>query len=119
MPDVRILIGGKTFTVACRDGEEAYLQTAAALLDQEASALVKQIGRIDETRMLLMAGLMLADRTAAFEERAIEAERKLAEEAGTVAEPEAVLPNGLADALLVLTTRAEGLADLAERQSDP
>ncbi|MEM1430890.1 MAG: cell division protein ZapA [Pseudomonadota bacterium] len=119
MPDVRISVGGKTFTVACREGEETYLQTAAGLLDREATALVEQIGRIDDARMLLMAGLMLADRTAAFEERAIAAEQQLAEEKDSATDPVEVIPQGVTDALLLLATRAEGLADLAERQADP
>ncbi len=115
MPNVTVSIGRKSFTVACGEGEEAYLQTAAAMLDREATTLIDQIGRLDETRMLLMAGLMLADRTAAFEERAVAAESKLAEkESAPVAE---AVPAGLADSLLVLATKAEGLADLAERRN--
>src|SRR6056297_3738590 len=77
MPDVTVSIGGKEFTVACQDGEEPFLRAAAAMLDQEATSLVDQIGRLPESRMLLMAGLMLADRTAAFEERARLAEARL------------------------------------------
>ncbi|MEM9248343.1 MAG: cell division protein ZapA [Pseudomonadota bacterium] len=120
MPNVTVSIGRKSFTVACGEGEEAYLQTAAAMLDKEASALIDQIGRLDETRMLLMAGLMLADRTAAFEERAVAAEAQLAEQtaAPPVPTPPApVVPAGLADTLLILATKAEGLADLAEEKN--
>ena len=114
MPDVKISVGGKSFTVACRAGEEEFLQTAAAMLDAEAQALLSQIGRIDEPRMLLMAGLMLADRTAAFEDRALAAEQRVAEleKAAEGAAPR--MPQGLADSLLVLATRAEGLADRTE-----
>ncbi len=60
MPEVEIEIGGRTFEVACQDGEEHYLHAAAKMLDEEASVLSAQIGRIPETRMLLMARLMLA-----------------------------------------------------------
>ncbi|MEM9902796.1 MAG: cell division protein ZapA [Pseudomonadota bacterium] len=114
MPNVSVAIGGKSFTVACRDGEEDYLLTAAAMLDREAVALVDQIGRLDETRMLLMAGLMLADRTAAFEERAKAAESKLAaQETAPVPQGNAVSP-AVFDTLLSLAMQAEGLADRAE-----
>ncbi|MDX1786312.1 MAG: cell division protein ZapA, partial [Roseovarius sp.] len=68
MPDVDIEIGGRTFQVSCQEGEEHYLQAAAKMLDDEASVLTAQVGRIPETRMLLMAGLMLADKTAALED---------------------------------------------------
>ena len=48
-----------------------------ALLDAEAQVLVDQIGRIPEPRMLLMAGLMLADKTAGLEEKLREVEGQL------------------------------------------
>ena len=69
MPELEILIGGRSFEVACQEGEEHYLQAAADMLNTEASALIAQTGRIPEARMLLMSGLMLADRTAGVEDR--------------------------------------------------
>ncbi|MFV0358290.1 cell division protein ZapA, partial [Tropicimonas sp.] len=89
MPELSITIGNKTFAVACQEGEEQYLRSAAAMLDREAQGMVSQIGRMPGERMLLMAGLMLADRTAACEERAQVAEEKLARLERTVAELEA------------------------------
>ena len=64
MPQVEITIGGRNFEVACQEGEEQFLMTAAAMLDVEASSLSTQVGRMPESRMLMMAGLLLADRTA-------------------------------------------------------
>ena len=69
MPELSISIGGRNFEVACQEGEEPFLQSAAALLDVEAQALVEQVGRLPEGRMLLMAGLMLADKTATLEDQ--------------------------------------------------
>src|SRR5690606_13416058 len=57
MPNETITIGGKNFEVAYQPGEEHYLRAAAAMLDTEATALIGQIGRLPESRMLLMAGL--------------------------------------------------------------
>ncbi|MCC7321280.1 MAG: cell division protein ZapA [Rubellimicrobium sp.] len=92
MPQVEVTIGGRSFEVACQSGEEPYLRTAAALLDSEAAALSAQIGRMPEARMLLMAGLMLADKAAGLEDRLIEAERRLTEMARMVAEMESAPP---------------------------
>lgn len=69
MPEITIHIGGREFEVVCKDGEEPFLQSAAALLDTEAQALAGALGRIPESRMLLMAGLMLADKTASLEDQ--------------------------------------------------
>ncbi|EAQ01484.1 hypothetical protein OB2597_01307 [Pseudooceanicola batsensis HTCC2597] len=136
MPELEILIGGRAFEVACQEGEEHYLQSAAEMLNVEAQTLIAQTGRIPEARMLLMAGLMLADRTAGVEDRLKvvedEAEALRAEidrlnaalkraEAQPSASPERVevptLPEGLAANLSALADRAERLADEVEAKA--
>ena len=77
MPEVTIEIGGRSFKVACQDGQEAFLRSAAQMMDSEAQALSSSIGRMPESQMLLMTGLMLADRVAGGEERQRLAEEKL------------------------------------------
>ncbi len=79
MPEIVVKIGGRDYSVACEPGEEKQLQKAAALLDTEATALQDAIGRVAEPRMLLMAGLMLADRAAGWERRIGELEAQMAE----------------------------------------
>ncbi len=129
MPDVEIQIGGRGFQVACQDGEEPFLRAAAALLDAEASTLAEQAGRLPEGRMLLMAGLMLADRTAGLEDKLREAEARevdLRAELDTLKAappPEAekvevpVIPPALRDTLAEIAARAEALAAEAEDRS--
>ena len=123
MPDVSITIGGRQFEVACQDGEESFLKAAAEVLDGEARLLTDQVGRLAENRMLLMAGLMLADKTVALEEAAGSSKQKL-EDARTAARvatstpPERVevpvVPEKLVDTLAELAARAEALAEKAE-----
>lgn len=67
MPEIILEIGGRNFTLACDTGEEASLKAAADMLGVEAGRLEDAIGRVPESRMLLMAGLMLADRTKEME----------------------------------------------------
>ena len=69
MSQVTIEIGGRSFEVVCQEGEEEYLHAAAAMLDEEAKKLDGGGARVTESRMLLMSGLLLADRTAAMEEK--------------------------------------------------
>jgi len=125
MPEVEVEIGGRSFEVACQEGEEHYLKSAARMLDEEASVLTAQIGRIPEVRMLLMAGLMLADKTAGMQDKLREAEDKLLEKAAeldqlrnTQAEPKTVevpvVPDAVTDVLAELAARAEALAIQAE-----
>ncbi|WP_298256625.1 cell division protein ZapA [uncultured Litoreibacter sp.] len=119
MPEINIEIGGRTFQVACQTGEEHFLQTAAKFLDNEASVLAEQIGRMPETRMLLMAGLMLADKTAGLEEDLSAAEDRMdqmrreleslkAAPAKTVEIP--VIPDSVSRTLSELAARSEALA---------
>ena len=128
MPEVTISIGGRPFAVACQEGEESYLQAAAKMLDDEAQALADQAGRMPEARMLLMAGLLLADKTASVEDRMREVEASLAEREAeleglrTMGAPEPerievpVVPQSVTETLAELAARAEALAaDVEEK----
>jgi cell division protein ZapA len=122
MPEVEIKIGNRSFAVACQAGEEDYLRSAARMLDEEAQVLADQLGRIPEGRMLLMAGLMLADKTAGVEDKLCAAEAREAALARELAEmrerpapePERievpVMPEGVAEAFENAAERAEALA---------
>lgn len=118
MPEVQITIGGRTFEVACQDGEEHFLHAAARLLDVEATSLIGQIGRMPEARMLLMAGLMLADKTAGLEDqvRAAEDRARLAERVAADAQARLARGDGggVSEGLLALVAEAEQLADRIE-----
>jgi cell division protein ZapA len=125
MPEVTISIGGRQFEVACQDGEETYLHAAAKMLDDEAQVLSDQVGRMPEARMLLMAGLMLADKTASVEDKIAEVRAELAEREAELAglrntklEPERievpVVPQSVTDTLAELAAQAEALAEEVE-----
>lgn len=124
MAEVRISIGGREFDVSCQPGEEHFLRAAAKLLDNEAAVLISQIGRLPEARMLLMAGLMLADKTAGLEDqlRAAEERAQVAERAAlstrTIHEriEVPVLPQSVLDTMAEIAARAEALADNVEER---
>lgn len=129
MPEVNIQIGGRTFAVACQEGEEHFLQSAANLLDAEAKTLMEQIGRLPEARMLLMAGLMLADKHAGSEDQMKSMEDKIAQQEAWIEElqnrpkpaPElrevAVIPTEVSETLAELAARAEAIAEAAEEKA--
>ncbi|NOX39901.1 MAG: cell division protein ZapA [Alphaproteobacteria bacterium] len=123
MPEVDIHIGGRVFQVACQEGEEHFLQSAAGLLDTEAQSLAEALGRVPETRMLLMAGLMLADKTAGLEEQLRAAQLELSQmataRAPAIAAPKEVeirvevptIPDDIVAEFAKIADRAEGLAE--------
>ena len=77
MPELKLSIGERDFEVACQEGEENFLTEAANLLNAESQKLVSQLGRLSESRMLLMAGLMLADKMINAEKSLNERERQI------------------------------------------
>jgi cell division protein ZapA len=129
MAEQIITIGHKEFTVACQPGEEPYLISAAELLDTEARALMEQIGRVPAERMLLMAGLMLADKTAEAEDKLkaalaeIDGLRDEISRLHSRPDPEPrrvevpVIPADVTDALTELAARAESVADALEARA--
>ncbi|HWL57476.1 MAG TPA: cell division protein ZapA [Paracoccus sp. (in: a-proteobacteria)] len=117
MAEVEFTIGHKSYTLSCQAGEERLLKRAAALLDTEAQAIIGQAGRMPEPRLLLLAGLMLADRTSSFEDRAIAAERELARLRNNPQRVEVpIVPPSLMEGMAELAARAEALAQKAEDQ---
>ena len=127
MPEVDIRIGGRNFEVACQEGEQHFLRSAAKMLDDEARVLTSQIGRIPEARMLLMSGLMLADKSAGMEDRMRELEAKVTEQEEELARLRSapahiervevpVVPATMRDAMAELAARAEALAAQVEEK---
>jgi cell division protein ZapA len=118
MPDLDVTIGGRSFQVSCQPGEEHFLRAAAGMLDAEAAPILSQMGRLPETKMLLMAGLMLADKTAAVEDELRSLRTRVAElEARPVTSRDvAVIPQGVVETLAEIAARAEATAARVEEQ---
>ena len=126
MPEVKIEIGERQFEVACNAGEEDYLHAAARMLDEEAAVLAAQIGRVPEARMLLMAGLMLADKTSGLQDKLHAVEERLARTEAELdqlrnAPPPApervevpVVPQSVTETLAEIAARTEALAETVD-----
>ena len=61
MAEVDVIIAGRPYRVACRDGEEDNLRAAARLVDSKSREALAGLGTLSEARQLLFAGLLLAD----------------------------------------------------------
>ncbi|MEW4466670.1 cell division protein ZapA [Parasphingorhabdus sp. JC815] len=60
MAQVKLEIGGRSFMVACQDGEEEHLGKLGAMVDDKARDSGDP-ARLTENRMLLFTSLLLAD----------------------------------------------------------
>jgi len=58
---VDLTIAGRTYQVACREGEEESLQAAARMVDAKSREALSGLGTLSEARQFLFASLLLAD----------------------------------------------------------
>lgn len=128
MPDINLNIGGRSFAVACPEGEEASLEAAAQILSADARTLVEQSKNLSESQMLLISGLMSADRAISIQEDLKKAEvevnnLKLKIEKGSLDESAydeelgiSNLTTELYKRLNKLSVEAENLADSLEKK---
>lgn len=103
MAEIDLIIAGRPYRVACRDGEEENLRAAARLVDSKSREAIAGLGTLSEARQLLFAGLLLADQLMEQNPAAApppEPDPELARRAERVAE------------------RLESLADSLEREAN-
>jgi cell division protein ZapA len=99
---IDLTIAGRTYQVACREGEEENLRSAARLVDGKSREALSALGTLSEARQFLFASLLLAD--------------QLIEK-----QPEAAVPSGpdpaLVDRAEMLAERLESLANTLESET--
>jgi cell division protein ZapA len=106
MAHIDVEVGGRRYSVACRDGEEEHLRSLAAIVDRRAHDAASALGSLTEARQLLFAGLLLAD------------DVKDARAGAGLPDPTPSPPDpAVAIALERLATRVENLADALEHET--
>ena len=58
---VPITIAGRTYEIACEAGQEAMLTSLSQDVDRRARDLLKAVGPVADTKLLVMVALTLAD----------------------------------------------------------
>ncbi|MDQ2802965.1 MAG: cell division protein ZapA [Pseudomonadota bacterium] len=61
MAQVTVRINGYAYTLGCQDGEEQHLLAMAAEIERRIESIKAAAGQSGESRMLVMAGLLMAD----------------------------------------------------------
>ncbi|MDP1874421.1 cell division protein ZapA [Phenylobacterium sp.] len=61
MAQVTVEVNGRPYQVGCEDGQEAHLLELVRLFDRQVRAVSQDMGQLTETRLFLMAALLLAD----------------------------------------------------------
>lgn len=105
---VVVKVNDRPYTMQCDPGEEDHLSELAALIDTEVSKLKRNFGQVGDTRLLLMAGLVVADKLASALLR-IEDLENVQSESATGQQSELARVQGLED------TAADRIEAAAER----
>lgn len=117
MAHVIVEVNGRPYTMQCPDGEEEHLRELARLLDSEVVRIKQSVGSVGDIRLLVMSGLMVADRLSEAIRRLEALEEELAElqrsrDAGIA--DAAAREAQMCDRLAAASSRLEALArDLA------
>ncbi|MBV7256656.1 cell division protein ZapA [Pacificimonas sp. WHA3] len=113
MGQVRVSVGGRSYPLACKDGEEDLLVGLAGRVNEKAEMLANQLGQVPETRLLLMSAIMLADELT-------ELAGRTATSADVAADIPAPVPDADArarEAVDAAAARVNQIADLLEKQA--
>ncbi len=108
MPQVNVTIGGRSYRLACNEGEEPHLEALAREVDTRFDAMHKAFGEIGDQRLIVMTALTIADEFA-------EARTKIAAletEAERLAERERQTRH---DAEIQAVAAAQAIGELSQR----
>lgn len=64
MAQVNVTINGRSYPIACKEGEEERIGELARYIDGKMRAFAQEFGNVGESRLLLLTALVLADELA-------------------------------------------------------
>jgi cell division protein ZapA len=119
MPLVLVVVNGREFQVACDDGEEERLKELAQQFDKRVQALASQVGQVGDSRLLLMAGLMLADELSGAIAKTAERDREIQSLRTKLASSTETLEKAEAGITQLLEQAASRIESIAARVAAP
>ena len=118
MATVGVTIAGRTYRMACGEGEEGHLQELARHVDTTLAGLKKGFGEIGDTRLVIMTAITVSDELFEARRRIAELEDRLADVAATSSQSEAMRDELAADVVGALDAASERLERLSQRLNE-
>ncbi len=115
MAQLEVTINGHAYQVACDDGEEEHLLNLADYVDRKIGELVKTLGQVGEARLMLMAGLVIADELAATMDKLEVTQKEAQETVNRSSDSGEALADAASKALSSMAQRIENIADGLEK----
>ncbi len=113
MPQVLVTIAGRSYRMACGEGEESHLEELAGLYDSRIDEMREAFGEIGDMRLHVMAALTVADEVLELRGRLARAEKELSDSQSLALagdERSTVLEERVADKVIKTAERIERLA---------
>ena len=113
MGQVNVTISGKTFRMACDEGQEDHLTALGQRLNDTIEFLRGQFGEIGDQRLTVMAAITMADQSSETERRLRQLEGEIAgldEARAALAERQEATENDIARSIESLVERLETVA---------
>jgi cell division protein ZapA len=79
MAAVTVVVNGRSYKIACNDGEEDQLRNLASTVNDRVQDVVAMVGQIGDLRLLLMAAMLIADELATQNEKLDATQKAIAE----------------------------------------
>jgi cell division protein ZapA len=95
MAEVVVTVNGRSFALSCEEGQENRTRRLAQYVDAKIRDFVKTLGQVGETRLLLLAALVIVDELAEANQALEEERRRARGEADAAAEHVAALAERL------------------------
>ncbi len=76
LAEVNVAINNRQYRIACRPGEEDHLCALAERFNRTIETLREQVGEVGDMRLLVMAGIVMADRLTDQERNSVERDRQ-------------------------------------------
>lgn len=118
MAQVVVMIAGRTYRMACDDGEEARLEHLAQEFDARIAGLRASFGEIGDQRIIVMAALTLADELAEAQRQVADAKAKLGEAEGATRSQEAKTAHRQDRLISALGEAAQRIERIAHKMRD-
>ena len=109
MPQVAVQINGKTYRMACDEGQEAHLLDLAQRFDKYINQLKGSFGEIGDQRLTVMAGVMVTDELVEMQHKVQGLENELAK-LRTGSDDTSSRDSQIADALNKTAERIESIS---------
>ncbi len=110
MAQVDVVINKRTYQVACDDGQEEHVRQLGDFFGRKVEELLSSVGQVGDARLLVMAGLLIADELAEAYAELEEATKSGADAASEARGAARDAEGRAAAAIAALAERIEGIA---------